>query len=573
MQEHIHVACPCGKSSDAFCVEASGVYHCFSCDDKNIPASYHKAAKEGKIDTVIVPNPKDSKPSRRMLELANEMKEKGKFAADPDRRLTAETMKTFGVKVTYDAKGKVARHFYPYYNLEGDRVAIKVRTNPGVEDNEKKKFESIRNSKEIKATSMLFGQQRCKAGSKKLTICEGEADAMAVYQMLYSPSYPEPNVVSLIDGSNSVKSNDKKDKKTGIEKEEIFKFVNSFDEIILCMDNDAAGLAAQKDLLSILNPRKAKIIKLDDGYSDPCDYLKAGQVAKFKSRWFSASHYRPKSVVSFGEAWAQAGERKGIVSLPYPWKTLNELTYGSRQTEMVVWTAQTGRGKTQIFRELMAHFYKTTDINMAGLFLEEVPASSAEGLVSMFVDAPIHLPDAQYDQTEVEEIAYKIDQSGRVVYFDDFGSNEITNIMNKIEYFVKVLGCKMVFFDHISMVVADQRYGDERKALDEIASKLKQSTIDWDYSLHVVAHLNRDDEIRGTAMIEKLANVIINIDRDVKAEDPIQRNTTKMSCDKNRFSGRTGPSGFLFYNHSTGRMTEIEDQVEETEEEKLLEGE
>ncbi len=567
-----HLACPCGKHKDCFSVSADGAYHCFSCNDKDIPASYHKDAAEGKTETTMIVDPKSTKPSPRMTQLFNEMNDKGTYATDTDRKLTKETMKAFGVQLTYDATGKIARHYYPYYNEKGDRVGIKVRTNPGIEGNDKKKFESIRNSKEKLREATLFGQKRCRAGGKKLTICEGELDAMAVYQMLYSPKYPEPNVVSLIDGASSIKSNKKKREKTGIEKEEIYKFVNSFDEVIICMDNDEAGRAALEDLLSILNPRKTKIVRLDTGYSDPADYLSAGKVDEFKSRWFSASYYRPKSIISFGEAYVQAQARKSITSLPYPWKALNDLTYGSRQAEMVVWTAQTGRGKTQIFRELMAHFYKTTDVSMAGLFMEEVPASSAEGLISIFVDSPIHLPDAQYDQTEVEEIAYSIDESGRVVYFDDFGSNDISNIMSKIEYFVKVLGCKMIFFDHISMVVSDQRYGDERKALDEIASKLKQSTIDWDYSLHIIAHLNRDGEIRGTAGIEKLANVIINLDRDVKADDPILRNTTKLTCDKNRFSGRTGPAGFLFYSGVTGRLTEVDDPVEpEKDEDNLLE--
>ena len=38
--------------------------------------------------------------------------------------------------------------------------------------------------------------------------------------------------------------------------------------------------------------------------------------------------------------------------------------------------------------------------------------------------------------------------------------------------------CRYIFLDHISILVSDQSAGDERKALDEIATKLKTLTID-----------------------------------------------------------------------------------------------
>ncbi|BCV02021.1 MAG: hypothetical protein CM15mV48_700 [uncultured marine virus] len=37
----------------------------------------------------------------------------------------------------------------------------------------------------------------------------------------------------------------------------------------------------------------------------------------------------------------------------------------------------------------------------------------------------------------------------------------------------KALDCRYIVLDHVSMVVSSQEYGDERKALDEIMTKLR----------------------------------------------------------------------------------------------------
>jgi hypothetical protein len=75
-----------------------------------------------------------------------------------------------------------------------------------------------------------------------------------------------------------------------------------------------------------------------------------------------------------------------------------------------------------------------------------------------------------------------------------------------------------------------------------------------------VIHQNRRGEIRGTAGVEQLANIVIKLYRDKIDEDPWRRNVTKVSVEKNRFCGRTGPATYLFYDSETRRLSEL-DQV------------
>ena len=65
-------------------------------------------------------------------------------------------------------------------------------------------------------------------------------------------------------------------------------------------------------------------------------------------------------------------------------------------------------------------------------------------------------------------------------------------------------------------------------------------------------------ELRGTAGIGQLSNMVLGLERDGQHEDEHIRNTTLIRVLKNRFSGLTGPACYLEYNKETGRLTEID---------------
>jgi twinkle protein len=135
----------------------------------------------------------------------------------------------------------------------------------------------------------------------------------------------------------------------------------------------------------------------------------------------------------------------------------------------------------------------------------------------------------------------------------------------------KALDCKFVFLDHISIVISDQSNGDERKAIDEIMTKLRMIVQETSITLFAVSHLRRPDgnkgheegaatslaQLRGSAAIGQLADMVIGLERHAQADDPIERNTTRLRVIKNRYSGETGPACAVLYDKFTGRMTEL----------------
>jgi twinkle protein len=131
----------------------------------------------------------------------------------------------------------------------------------------------------------------------------------------------------------------------------------------------------------------------------------------------------------------------------------------------------------------------------------------------------------------------------------------------------KGLECGYVFLDHLSMLVSDGNNADERKALDAIMTRLRTLVQETNISLICISHLRRPEgkghedgastslsQLRGSAGIAQLSDMVIGLERNGQHEDPIKRNTTQVRVLKNRFSGETGNCGGLLYNRQSGRM-------------------
>jgi twinkle protein len=168
------------------------------------------------------------------------------YKSIPERGITRSTVEKYNVAV-HDNK-----HVYPYYDKEGNHVASKTRY---VAD---KSFAFNGDNK--KAT--LFGQQLNLPGGKYITVCEGELDAMAAYQMTGS----QWAVVSIKNGASAALRDCKAQ----------FDYLDSFESIVICFDSDEPGKKAAAEVAELFGT-KAKVVKHVQGMKDACDYLMTGQ--------------------------------------------------------------------------------------------------------------------------------------------------------------------------------------------------------------------------------------------------------------------------------------------------------
>jgi twinkle protein len=135
----------------------------------------------------------------------------GRFVDIPNRFLSEATCKFYGVRCIVRGGG-IAQHIYPYHDSSGEMVAQKVRTVEG------KTFHWRGPS----TTATLFGQNLFPAKGKFITICEGEIDAMSVWQM----SGGKSPVVSVKGGAESALKEIKAN----------YQYLDSFDNIVICFD-------------------------------------------------------------------------------------------------------------------------------------------------------------------------------------------------------------------------------------------------------------------------------------------------------------------------------------------------
>ena len=430
--------------------------------------------------------------------------------------------------------GEVCR--YPVFDENDKHVANKVRG-----PNKTFYVEGV-----MPENPKLLGQQAFPPKSAKaITVVEGQDDMIAAYEMMGS-RYP---VVSVMSASSAQK-----------ECRAQFEYLNSFDTIVLCFDNDAPGQEAAKKVADLPFPMgKLKILKLKD-HKDANDYKLNNKHEQFTKEWWQAPVYTPDGIKIGKDMWDEVINRPNHFQVNYPFEGLNRLTYGIRLSEFVVVTAETGIGKTSVLKHIEHSLLTNPEIIEKGygvgfLHLEEPNGDTVLGLLSIHNGKPYHLPDCPRPVDDLRSAFDTVINNDRVVIWDHFGSNTVDAVLDKIRH-MHALGCKYIVLDHLSIVVSDQS-GDERKQLDEISTKVKTLCMELNMAVIAVIHVNRQGQIRGTAGVEQLANIVMRLERSRTDNDPWRRNVTKITIEKNRFCGRSGPASYLWYNEATGRLTEL----------------
>ena len=527
-----HLPCPLCKSSDAVSVNADSSAYCFSCQ---------KYIKEYDMETQPITNGKQESKVQNFSQQSD-------FTEIVDRNLSENTCKKYGVSVKTDSMGTITNHYYPYHDKQGSKIATKTRYTKS------KEFSVQGNTHQ----AGLFGEHLF-SKNKFVIITEGEIDCLSAYQMFYTGKYETP-VVSIKHGVASAV----KDIKNSLE------WLEQFQNILINFDNDEQGKEGALKVAELFSPGKCKIMHLPQEFKDASDCLVKNKIQIYTQAFWNAKRFAPDGIINANTLFDDIIKPSVQSFVQYPFEGLNKMTYGLRASELVTFTSGSGLGKTQVIRELIHHLLKQTKDNLGLLMLEENPVVTSKGIMSIEANQRLHLPDVHISKEEWQKHFDATTGSGRVFLFDHFGSNTIDNIISRVRYLAKGLDCKYIIIDHVSIIVSDQSHGDERKALDEIMTRLRTLVQETGIAMIVVSHLRRPDgkgheegaatslsQLRGSASIGQLSDMVIGLERDAQHDDPEIRHTTKVRVLKNRFSGITGPCCDLKYDMDTGRLAEV----------------
>ena len=527
-----HQPCEDCGSHDAKSYYDDGSSYCFSCN------KFRKASGEVSVIT-------EEEFEKKLLESI----EKGKFRDIPDRGITKATCEKYGVR-TIQKNGIIVEHKYPYHDAKGNRVATKTRICAT------KEFYTEGNMKGC----ALFGQVLFPSSGKYITCCEGCIDCLSVYQM-FGGMYP---VVSIPSGATSSKK----------AIEDNYEWLCGFDNIILCFDADKAGQKGAKEIAQMLPPEKVKIVKLDPQLKDANEYLKAGKVQEFISRWWRAEEYRPDDLVNIGDMFERVKDyRKTHNYIATPWSGLNDMIAGTRAGQLVVLAAGSGQGKSAFLRTWMDHLVKTTETHIGALYMEEKPEETVISLMSLRAGRNLKKPEV-WDLTTEDELKKFFEDCGanrRIELFDPLMSASPDYIIEKIRYMYQARKCSVIFLDHLTYLVDDS--DDVRRDLNKLCKGLHDLCVSLGITVIAACHLRKAqgggrgheegcrvtlDDLKDSSSIKQLSDIVIGLERDSQADNPMVANTTTMRVLKSRDFGQKGVACGCIYDKDTTRLQEID---------------
>lgn len=475
----------------------------------------------------------------------------------PYRGISATFMKMYGFGCTTNTThGEVDRIFYPLHR-NGKSVGYKIRN---VAD---KSFFIDGSGKDAD----LIGMQ-VDGGKRLCIITEGENDAVAARQMIenganwYDGRPREYTVVSVPHGSN-----------TTINKYS-YEWLRNFENILLATDMDEPGeeLAHSINLMFPQGVCKRVVLPVKDVH----ECLEADLAGDFIAALSSARSIVADGIVmgdDFFEELLEDYRANPDGGLPYPpaFSELLKMVYGARLSEVDVFTSGTGMGKSAMFREILHYWTNSLDTRVGVISLEEPVTRTLLGQLSITARKILHLPEVKKEVSDDDLRKYFDDTATEnLVMYDHFGGLKGDSLIGTIRYMASAMGCQYIMLDHISIVVSEfATDGDERKVIDELMTKLANLANELNIWIGVISHLRKADgkpfeegavpsldHLRGSASLKQLSYQVIALSRNQQDTDYIRRNTSQVTVLKNRFTGRTGPAGRVYYDPDTGLMTE-----------------
>ena len=511
-----HEPCPQCSSRDNLARYSDGHAYCFGCEYRE-PAS-------GEVNEFT-----NTKIKSDMIT--------GQVEALSKRQIDFDTCKFFNYQTGEYNNQPV--QIAPYYNSNYQVIAQHIRF-------PNKDFIWLGDMNEVG----LFGQHKWKPGGKMITITEGEIDAMSVSKV-QGNKWP---VVSVPSGAKSAKKYIKKN----------LEYLESFQNVILMFDNDEAGNSASIECAQLFSPKKALISKLP--LKDANEMLVSNRGKDIIHHIWNARPYTPEGIVAGVDTWDLVIKDDSKESTPYPFTGLNSKCKGIRKGEIVLLTAGSGTGKSQVAREL-SYDLITKDKSIGYIALEESVARSVRGLLSIDLNKKVHEEEVRKNISE-EDLKNSWNKIKDKVYFHKhFGSTDSDNLMSKIRYLVRGCDCDYIILDHINMVVSGLE-GDERKLIDYTMTRLRTLVEELNFGLILICHLKRIESksgheegaitslshLRGSHALAQLTDICIGLERNQQSEEAQDILTVRVL--KNRYSGETGVACALHYNKQTGRLSE-----------------
>ena len=343
---------------------------------------------------------------------------------------------------------------------------------------------------EKEAEPTLFNRDNVQG--KFLVIVEGEYDCMALGQYgIESVSVPS--------GASDFR---------WLETE--WDYLDTFEEIVLCLDNDPAGQEATRLLAAKIGEYRCSIVTLPK--KDANDCLKANiPKEEIQKRLSEAKHLKPETLVNPSYYRSKVKElfKRGndLFGTATPWEKLNKILKGWRMSELTIWSGRNGSGKSTILNQVIL------DLGLKGvrscIYSGEMPPERYLRWAVVQQTRDSHPTPEQVDDA--------LDwMDGRLYILDMRSGVKPEKLTSDFEYAARRYDVKHFIVDSLMKVSLSGK--DEYEAQKEFVNGLCNFVQKFDCHVHLVAHprkgMSDSDEpgkvdVKGSSHITDLADNVL----------------------------------------------------------------
>ncbi|KTD37596.1 hypothetical protein Lmor_0459 [Legionella moravica] len=483
---------------------------------------------------VVYKQPNYIKPKQNYKEIHDASSEAKQYLIEK-RKLHFETIKAFRIGARNN------QIVFPYWR---DNQLFFVKYLDLYRPNNKKII-----SVEGSCEPCLFGWHLISDTTRSVTICEGEIDAMTLYQ------YGIPALSVPFGGGSG-------NKQRWIESE--YDRLSIFDEIFLCFDDDREGHLAVAELVERLGRHRCRIVKLP--YKDPNECLLANiQRDEIKQYFKEARTCDPdelKSAYLFLDEVIEQFYPSPNTPLGYfsPWgKVKDSILF--RPEELSIWTGINGHGKSQFLGQIiLSCMQQGAKVCIASLELK--PKQLLMRLTRQA--GALSTPTKEYIQAIHEWYQDKL------WIFDLVGTAKSKRLLDVFLYARQRYGIDVFVIDSLMKLdISEDDYKAQKTFIEQLCDFKNQHNC----HIHVVVHPRKGaDESqppgkldnKGTGAISDLADNCFSVWRNKSKEKLLRQQESGMvlkpdqleqlqgmdclwNCDKQRNTGWEG--GFSFWFH------------------------
>ena len=436
------------------------------------------------------------------------------------RGVKDQVAELFGVKVGFSPSDgtTITQQFYPS-TVDGVITGYEERNTLS------KTFKSVGDRK---GSLELFGQATAKRnGYKRLYITEGCLDAMSLYQVMIENTPTKfkefkPSVVSLTRGVTSglkdlVNNRD---------------FIDNYEEVVLVLDNDKAGLKAQKEILKTFNTFKVAELSLKD--ANAMLEAKKGKELYNACRW-NAKHVRQGEVLDIKDFIDKALE-KPKMGISFPWPTVTKACFGIRPNTIHIVGAAPKIGKTDHQHQLVEHLLYKEQVKVGMFDLENAPSKTAKKLAGKHDKLDYSRPDVEYSTDTLRATLESME--GVIRFYDRSASRDWVDIRVAIEEMHLMDGINIFIIDPLTALISSYSSSEANDKLNGIMTDMADLVMKYPITIFCYSHVNPkpkgaksheqggkvySSEFTGSRAMEKWSHYAHGISRDRSEDCPDDR--------------------------------------------------